>query len=77
MYHLLRECALVLIDRIHDLDGPPPELLGQLHQEEPLIEAVDLVSYVFSPLLRLFVDNLPVVRVEIVFHRGYLVSLVE
>ena len=77
MYHLLGECALVLVDRIHDLDCPPPELLGQLHQEEPLVEALYLVTYVFSSLLRLFIDDLPVVRVEIVFHRGYLVSMVE
>lgn len=77
MYHLLGECALVLVDRIHDLDCPPPELLGQLHQEEPLVEALNLVSYVFSPFLRFFVDDLPVVGVEIVFHGGYLVSMVE
>lgn len=51
VHHLLGECPLVLINRVHDLDGPPPELLRQLHQQEPLVESLNLVPDVLRPSL--------------------------
>jgi hypothetical protein len=75
--HLLGECALVLVDGVHDLDGPTPELLSQLHQKEALVEALNLVADVLRPLPHLSLQDLPVMGVEVVFHGGDLVARVK
>ena len=77
MQHLLSECALVLVDCIHNFDGPTTELLCQLHEKESLVESLNFLTYIFSAFLHLLLDHLAFMVVVVVFNRKDLVFLVE